>query len=100
MELVHYREEYKPEAEKLANMLLEAGINYSRYQLYDGFQVKVFDKDGNVLDDAVCHSYSHGHEKGLLETYHFGDCTGYETAEQIFEGWKEMVKNSKKVVYK
>lgn len=42
------------------------------------------------LDDAIISKYSFGHEKGLLETYNLNECAGYETAEEVFEGWKKM----------
>jgi hypothetical protein len=46
------------------------------------------------LDDCVYHSGSHGWSEGLLETYCLGDCEGWETAEQVFEGWKKMYENA------
>ena len=42
------------------------------------------------LDDAIIISGSHGVETGLLETFRLNDCVGWETAEQVFEGWKKM----------
>lgn len=42
------------------------------------------------FDDAIIISGSHGAEAGLLETFRLNDCVGWETAEQVFEGWKKM----------
>lgn len=49
-------------------------------------------KKGEVVDDAMIAPDTHGSEKGLLETYKLGNCDGYETAEQVFLGWGQMLK--------
>lgn len=77
------------EIEKLYNLCMEAGMNVSIQDMWGGKQVRFYDNLGNLLDDAICHGCSHGHEQGLLETFSLNDCDGYETAEQVFEGWKE-----------
>ena len=46
------------------------------------------------LDDVIWHCYSRGYEKGLLETYKLNTCNGFETAEEVFAGWKEMYKKA------
>lgn len=83
------------EIEKLHSMLHEAGIPHSFTPLFDGMQIRIYaDSKLTVeLDDAVIHSGSHGVKAGLLETYHLSNCVGWETAEQVFEGWKEMYEN-------
>ena len=80
------------EIEKLHSLLIEAGIPHTFAPLWDGMQIRVY-ADSELtheLDDAVIHSGSHGVEAGLLETFCLNDCDGWETAEQVFEGWKNM----------
>lgn len=50
------------------------------------------------LDDAICHTYSHGYIDGLLETFSLNECEGWETAEQVFEGGKKCTKKHKLVL--
>lgn len=79
---------------KLKEMLDAEGIPNSLKPLWDGLQIKVY-RDAEKLknfDDAVIHSHSHGCEKGLLETYRLSNCDGYETAKQVFKGWKKIFK--------
>lgn len=52
---------YKNEITKLANELIEKGIAFEFVPIWDGWQIRTDEWD------AVCHSYSYGHEKGLLE---------------------------------
>lgn len=83
---------------KLKEMLDAEGIPNSLEPLYDGLQIKVY-HDAEKLknfDDAVIHLFSHGSEKGLLETYCLNNCDGYETAKQIFKGWKKIFKKIRK----
>jgi hypothetical protein len=84
------------EIRKLYAMLNEAHIPCTLAPLYDGWQVRIYaDEDmTRELDDAICHSGSHGYRNGLLETYCLGGCDGWETAEQVFEGWKKMYKEA------
>ena len=80
---------------KLKGMLDAEGIPNTLVPLWDGLQIRVYadiDKT-KEFDDVVIHSWSHGCEKGLLETYKLNGCNGYETAEQIFKGWKKIFKN-------
>ena len=83
------------EIEKLHSMLNEAGIPHTFTPLFDGMQIRIYadSKLTDELDDAVIHSDSHGVKEGLLETYYLSDCVGWETAEQVFEGWKEKYGN-------
>ena len=80
------------EIEKLHSLLTEAGIPHIFAPLWDGMQIRVYadSEFTHELDDAVIHSGSHGVEAGLLETFCLNDCDGWETAEQVFEGWKNM----------
>ena len=80
------------EIEKLHSLLTEAGIPHTFAPLYDGMQIRMYadHKMARFLDDAIIHSGSHGVKDGLLEIYHLNNCDGWETAEQVFEGWKKM----------
>lgn len=83
------------EINKLDDLLNEANANYERTINGVGFdQIILFDQDGNKLDDAIFGEGSHGYEEGLLETQELGCCEGHETAEEIFNGWKEMFKEA------
>ena len=85
------------EIAKLHEMLSNAGINHT-FMMMDAslygagaMQIRIY-RDGTFqeeLDDVVFHNFSHGHELGLLETYHLNECEGFETAEQVFKGWME-----------
>ena len=83
---------------KLKEMLDAEGIPNTLAPLWDGLQIKVFINNEKIedFDDVVLHSGSHGNEKGLLETYNLNSCNGYETAEQVFKGWKEIFKKFSK----
>ena len=86
------------EIRKLYAMLNEANIPCTLARLFDGWQVRVYaDEDmTRELDDAILHSGSHGCRNGLLETYTLGGCEGWETAEQVFKGWKKMYEEANK----
>lgn len=80
------------EIKKLHFLLTEAGIPHTFAPMWDGMQIRVYADSQYIreLDDAIIHSGSNGVEVGLLETYHLNDCVGWETAEQVFKGWKKM----------
>lgn len=80
------------EIEKLHSLLAEEGIPHTFTPIWDGKQIRVYadSKLIHELDDAVIHSGSHGVQEGLLETFCLSDCEGWETAEQVFKGWKKM----------
>ena len=80
------------EMEKLDRLLTEAGIPHTMKPSWGGLQIRIYadEEMTNELDDAICHGGSYGYEKGLLETYVLNDCSGWETAEQVFEGWLKM----------
>lgn len=80
------------EFEKLIDLLIEAGIPYIKENAYDGVQIRIFadEEKTNEIDDAIIHFGSLGSQNGLLETFILNGCQGWETAEQIFEGWLGM----------
>ena len=86
------------EIKKLHKMLTDAGIPHTFAHLFDGFQIRIYaDEDmTNEIDDCVCHSGSHGYANGLLETYLLHGCEGWETAEQVFKGWKKWYDEAQK----
>lgn len=93
MLLTRYQTKPMPtEMHNLITMLAENGIPYAVNTIYDGWQIRIYSDRERLheIDDAVWHSGSHGYLKGLLETYRLGECNGYETAEEIFEGWQRM----------
>ena len=80
------------EFEKLIDLLIEAGIPYTKENIFDGMAIRIYadEAKANEIDDAIIHFGSHGSENGLLETWVLNGCKGWETAEQIFEGWLGM----------
>lgn len=77
--------DYSREINKLSEMLTTVGIAHEVRDLFDGYQI--------LTDtwDVVCHGFSYGNKRGLLEGYkgpfvtEYDDVTGYLTAEQAFE---------------
>ena len=53
--------------DKLIKLLEESNIPYYVRNLFDGRQVIIGDPTTDILCDAVCHSYSKGSDKNLLE---------------------------------
>ena len=93
MLLTRYQTKPMPtEMHNLITMLAENGIPYAVNTIYDGWQIRIYSDRERLheIDDAVWHSGSHGYLKGLLETYRLGECNGYATAEELFEGWQRM----------
>ena len=70
---------------KLAFGLYDRGIEFKAQSFFDGIQFIVGDWDW----DAICHSGSYGHEKGLIEVMGLPQCQddviGYLTAEEILK---------------
>ena len=70
---------------KLAFGLRDRGIKFSVKSFFDGIQIVVGDFDW----DAICHSGSYGHEKGLIEVMGLPQCEddviGYLTAEEVLK---------------
>ena len=86
---------YKMECLQLAAMCKNANIPYEIRQCWDGWQL-CYPSSANPVSDAVCHSGSYGHEKGLLEIMglvdeeEVGDSVeGWLTAEQVFKKWQK-----------
>lgn len=70
---------------KLAFGLRDRGIEFSVKSFFDGIQIVVGDWDW----DAICHSGSYGHEKGLIEVMGLPQCQddviGWLTAEDVLK---------------
>jgi len=87
------------EIEKLHNLLTKAKVPHTYRPLYEGMQIRIYadEEMTNELDDVVCHKYSYGREKGLLETFHLNGCEGFETADEVFAGWIKQYKKAREV---
>ena len=79
------------ELSKLFMLLSDADIPCEIRHVHDGLQV-VYPSVKDCVCDAVCHSYSYGHEKGLLEIMglvneeEIGDTVeGWLTADEVFK---------------
>ena len=90
------------EIRKLHKMLTEADIPHTFSKFHwtvadDGYQIRIYadEEMTNEIDDCVCHPGSYGYHQGLLETFTLNGCEGWETAEQVFEGWKKMYQSAK-----
>lgn len=83
------------EMNRLHEMLLKAGINHTFTSMdknvfgAEALQIRIYKDDTfkEELDDVIYHKFSHGFSLGLLETFRLGDCNGFETADQVFNGW-------------
>lgn len=77
------------ELDKLEKYLRENGYKVERIDsdVPEGYchQVIVFDDDGNRKWDAVCHFWSYGYEKGLLEVY--GETVVFPEDGDAVAGW-------------
>lgn len=77
---------------KLINKLADAGVPFEviPHPIFKvGIRLAIYN-DANhskELDDVVFFPGSHGYEQGLLETCCLGECNGFETAEEVFNGW-------------
>ena len=69
---------------KLAFGLRDRGIEFKAQSFFDGLQIVVGDDW-----DAICHSGSYGHEKGLIEVMGLPQCQndviGWLTAEEVLK---------------
>lgn len=85
---------------KLDVMLIKEGIPHTFKGMYannmPGYQIRIYadEECTKELDDVIWHYYSRGYKEGLLETYKLNTCNGFETAEEVFAGWKEMYKKA------
>ena len=80
---------------RLGSMLQAANIPFELRDCWEGYQI-CYPSIANCISDAVCHGFSYGHEKGLLEIMglvneeEVGDSVeGWLTAEQVFERWQK-----------
>ena len=84
---------YVTESANLIRLLVAAGIPHEVRTIYDGVQIlypNLFDSVG----DVVCHNFSYGHGRGLLEVMGVGvseeagdSVEGWLTAETVFDRW-------------
>ena len=90
---------YWTEMKKLHNMLEEEGIPHKIIKdVFDGYQL-VYPDEKNPVCDVICHEYSYGGKKGLLEMS--GLCPedeegiiGFMTAKQCYRKiYKHFMKN-------
>ena len=65
---------------KLAELLDEAGVPYTRNPIWGGEQIRI-----GALCDAVCHNFSYGNEDDLLEI--MGALTKEEMEFDSVLGW-------------
>lgn len=91
------------ELDKLERWLGENGHRFGYYTIRDDFdadytrvnkhQIKVMNKDGEYLWDAICHYGSYGYEQGLLEIagnlVEGGGVEGWLTAEDVIRKIEE-----------
>ena len=78
---------YRIEADKLVKGLTENGVEFDYHKCWDGVQIRCNEWD------AICHSGSYGHERGLLEVMGTiaraveddDDVEGWLTAEEILQ---------------
>lgn len=75
---------------KLEKLCRGAGWKVEVLDTYPkGKQLILYDGERRLDDVVICQG-SHGANLGFLESFVLGDCVGYETAQQIFAGWKEL----------
>lgn len=70
------------EMDMLVDLLIVAKIPFEERSIWGGRQV-VYPNDDNRVCSVVCHSFSYGHEDGLLEI--MGLCD--EDEEDSVQGW-------------
>lgn len=70
---------------KLASMLLADNIPFKFINIYDGYQILLYNDNGSTLADAVQHMGSYGHENDLIEI--MGGLTPTEEEESSVCGW-------------
>lgn len=81
-----------PCIDKLANLLDQAEVPYTRDYLWDGERIGIGD-----LCDAICHKYSKGHEKDLLEIQ--GALTEEEFTHDLVKGNMTPEEVAKRFIY-
>lgn len=79
--------------DKLAKLLDEAGVPYTRKPIWDGEQIRI-----GSLCDAVCYNFSYGSEDDLLEI--MGAVTKEEAEENSdIVGWLTPEEVAKRFIY-
>lgn len=92
---------YVTESANLIRLLVAAGIPHEVRTIYDGVQV-LYPNLFRSVGDVVCHNFSYGHERGLLEAMGVGACDelddveGWLTAETVFDRWHAHYQAQKK----
>lgn len=69
----------------LCSWLATNEFHFTFKTFLDGAQIIVYSKDGSRAWDAVCHSWSYGHENGLLEV--MGCIVDEDEYEDTVRGW-------------
>mgnify|MGYP004618333355 CR=1 FL=1 len=78
---------------RLAQLLDEADIPYTRNPIWDGEQIRI-----GILCDAVCHNFSYGNEDDLLEI--MGAVTEEEAEDNSgIVGWLTPEEVAKRFIY-
>lgn len=84
---------YLTESANLVRLLVAAGVPHEVRTIYDGVQV-LYPNLFRSVGDVVCHNFSYGHGKGLLEAMGVGvseeagdSVEGWLTAETVFDRW-------------
>ena len=82
---------------KLAELLDEAGVPYTRNLIWGGEQIRI-----GALCDAVCHNFSYGNEDDLLEIMgaltkeemEFDSVLGWLTPEEVAKRFEYCYRNN------
>ena len=90
------KEIYGKAISELAQKLTVSGIPFEVISLHDGYGI-CYPNQKDWKGDAVCHSGSYGHQRGLLEAMGFGinrkdngdDVVGYLTVAEAYEYFAE-----------
>lgn len=84
------------EIEKFETLLNGMDIPYEKLSLYDGFQITVLNSRQKYMFDVICHKYSYGGPKGLLEAKGWwllgnNGVSGFLTADDVIQMYKEKI---------
>lgn len=85
------------EISKLAQYLAVMEVPFDAHPLFDGYQIVV--NIPTMKWDVICHSWSYGHEVGLLEI--MGSIVDKENTDDAVEGWltaEEIAMRVKKII--
>lgn len=86
---------------KLQKMLKKANVPHEFREVYDGFQIRVFLKNEEILS-AVQHNFSYGNEQDLIEIMgglteeesKYDSVLGHLTAEEVFKRFEYCWENN------